>query len=281
MWDENYMERLVSTAGASAALAPRRDPRIVIGVLVVVAAAVVGLAAFVTSLVLDDDPDQSAGPDAVSTGTPTAGPPQSVPPGGPGTDAPPQSAPPVVPADGAAVLSATVAAGDLLQVSEVVPWPAGGAAELTLETSDLTTASGIAGDFDPEVTELRVSVDGAELEAVPVEGSTTQWVVTVPNPSADSTVEVTYVLAGAIVRSVPSTDGRGLGVVAPLTRNLLGSTPLRVEFTGDAVLSIACPGAPDLVGQLCGRMGDGGWTADAPAGDPPVVTIQLNLPPVA
>lgn len=263
-WDENYMEHLVGSSGLTTAPVVRRPSvRVLAAVLVVAAAAVVGLAAVLTSVLLDDDGDSAQ----AVTGTP----------GGATTAAPP----PVTPPPSGALLTATVGIGDILSVTEVLSWPSGGPAVFTLEVSDLNAVSGLTGDYAPVVSDLQVTLDGNPVEATPVDGSTTEWQVASPQGEAPSTLEVTYTLAGAIVRSEPAVEGRGLAVVSPLTRDVLGSIPLRIEIPGDAVRAISCPRASDLVGQLCGRQGDALWSADAPPGDPPVVTVQLDLFPAA
>jgi len=273
------MHQLVGASGLPPAPAGRggwrRDSRVLALVLVVAAALIVAAATVLTSVLLSDDTD-----DAVDTALP--GPAESVASSEDATGAAvdPGQPPVVAPVDGL-LITTTVLGGDVLDMYEVVTWPDGGPDELVLEVSDLAAASGVAGDFAPSVSDLQVTLDGNPVPASPVEGSTTQWLVESPSSAAPSKLEVRYLLAGALIRSTPSTAGRGLAVIAPLSRNLIESLPVRVETTDDSVLTISCPGGADIDSQLCGRQSEDRWTAEAPAGDPPVVVVQVDLRPLA
>lgn len=269
-WDESYRQR-VAQPSTPAVRRPWRDHWILAFVLVVAAAVVVGVGVVLASIAVDDDGTSAIDVPATSEGSPTT--PEATP-----EPTPPPVLPP--PADGA-VLTATVLSGDVLDVSEVVSWPDGGPQEFTLELPDLGALSGVEADFDLDVSDLQVTLDGAPVEAVPDATATNTWLVESPG-AAPSTMEIRYLLDGAVLRSAPSQAGRGLAVIAPLSQNVLESLPVTVELPGaDGVLNVACPTAPDLAGQLCGRESADRWTADLPPGAPPVVVVQVELPLVA
>lgn len=267
-WDAGYNPHLVPASAAPSGRPVgrrwREDPRVL--VLVLVAALVLIVSAgwgLATVLTNEDD---------VASGTTTATDPPTEPSAG---------VPGAPPAEGVLV-TAAVRSGDVLEVSEVVTWLAGGPVELTLELADLASVSGITADFAPSVSDLQVTVDGSLVAAVLDSGSTNRWLVQSPSGDEPSMMEVRYLLAGAIVRSTPSPAGRGLAVIAPLSQPAIESLPVRVELPGDEVLTISCPGAPDVAGQLCGRQDEAGWSAEpAPSAALVVVVVQLDLAPIA
>lgn len=263
-WDEKYRQQLVPASRLAPAPMVRRERRRDAGVLLLVLA--VAAAIVVAFAVLNREPDGGAEPRAggVATSPPTAEPGTSVPP------------PPVASLRGT-VMTATVVDGDALDISEVVSWPDGGPPELTLELPDLGAVSGVDEQFDPVVSDLQITLDGEPVEVV-ADSDATSWSVQSADGLAPTTMEIRYLLEGAIVRSAPSEIGRGLAVLAPLSTNVSGSSPVRMELPGEEVLTIACPGASDVEGQLCGRQGGDRWTADIPAGPSAVAIVQLDLP---
>jgi hypothetical protein len=92
------------------------------------------------------------------------------------------------------------------------------------------------------------------------------------------TYELRYVLEGATVRSVPSTAGRALAALAPLSRPADTSTPVVIIPSGDSVRNLTCP---HLVGDalacsdgVVGRMAVRGELRL----DDALVLLQLDLP---
>ncbi len=101
---------------------------------------------------------------------------------------------------------------------------------------------------------------------------------TVELPSGTRFVVMRYRLTGATVRSLPSTPGRALTVLPPITSPAtLGSMPFVVEVSGVEVSNLLCPGlSPE--DQLCGRNWSKGWySVPQPAGRTAVLA-QLVLP---
>lgn len=246
---------------------PWRGHWILAIVLVAAAAVVVAIGMLLASLAVDDEvAGEGTSPVPVDGGDP------------PGATTEPSTPAVVAPPSDGAVLTAIVLGGDVLDISEVVSWPDGGPQEFTLELPDLGALSGVEADFDPDVSDLQVTLDGTPVEAVPDGTAPNTWLVESPG-AAPSTMEIRYLLDGAVIRSTPSQAGRGLAVLAPLSQNVLESLPVTVELPGAGrVLNIACPTAPDAAGQLCGRESADRWTAELPAGQPPVAVVQVELP---
>ena len=98
---------------------------------------------------------------------------------------------------------------------------------------------------------------------------------------ASSTLHVSYVLTGAVVRS-DSAPGRALARLASLSLTLpRDRRATTVELTGGRLLAAACAPADAAAGaRPCGRAVDRGWRVVLP---PParhhVVTAQLDLGP--
>lgn len=278
-WDAGYTQHLVPASAAPSGRTVgrrwREDPRVLVLALVAALVLIVS-AGWGLATVLTNEDDVASGT-TTATDFPTE--PSAGVPGAP--TAPPAAAPVAPPAEGVLV-TAAVRSGDVLEVSEVLTWPAGGPVELTLELADLASVSGITADFAPSVSDLQVTVDGNRVAAVPDSESTNRWLVQSPSGDEPSMMEVRYLLAGALVRSTPSPAGRGLAVIAPLSQPVIESLPVRVELPGDEVLTISCPGAPDVAGQRCGRLGEAGWSAETPPSAAlVVVVVQLDLAPIA
>ncbi|MEO6412319.1 MAG: hypothetical protein ABIO48_06985 [Pedococcus sp.] len=93
-----------------------------------------------------------------------------------------------------------------------------------------------------------------------------------------STVIMRYRLTGATVRSIPSTPGRALAVLPPITQPAtLGSTPFVIEVSGAQVTNVLCPGLPTAA-QLCGRTWARGWYLSPQQPGRTAVLAQLTLP---
>jgi hypothetical protein len=185
---------------------------------------------------------------------------------GPGVDAP------------GVDVTVAVAAGDTLDVLERVRLPGAGADTLTLS---LPSLSGLAGDVSsarPSVTDLQVEAGGQVARALPQDGG---WVVSWPQGGRIDEAMIRYRVSGAVLRSIPSEDGRATLVVTPLTGNtaLRDGLPIQVRGLGAKVLGVDCPAAP-AADRICGTIhSDSAWTAALPiTSSVAVVTLQVDLP---
>jgi len=101
--------------------------------------------------------------------------------------------------------------------------------------------------------------------------------VTVPVPPADH-FELHYRLTDVTVRSTPSTAGRALAVIGPLTGGLDPELPVLFVVSGGSVLAVNCPLLP-FAEQSCGSRVQAGtglqrelpWRLA-------LGSVQLNLP---
>ena len=126
-----------------------------------------------------------------------------------------------------------------------------------------------------EVTDLQVQADDAIVD-IGVRSLTKAR--TVELPAATGTVVMRYRLTGATVRSVPSTPGRALAVLPPITTAAtLGSTPFVIEVSGAQVTNVLCPGLPTAA-QLCGRTWTRGWYLAPQRPGRTAVLAQFTLP---
>lgn len=169
-------------------------------------------------------------------------------------------------------LSVTPSADGTLEVYEQVVL-GGVITRLELRPPDLRPAGPDFTASRPAATAVQVSIGG---QPVSIGSGTVSTRRSVDLAQPASRLELRYVLTGVTVRSVPSTTGRALAALAPLTTT--GTTPVVVTTTGGAVLNLTCP-------QLTG---DAQACADGVAGamslrDPlpavrDVVVLQLDLP---
>lgn len=99
-----------------------------------------------------------------------------------------------------------------------------------------------------------------------------------PLGASTSGLVLRYQLKGTSVRSIPSTAGRALAFIRPLTADVDPTLPVRVWADGDGTLNLSCPQLP--VDQRACAQGSaprlGGGTAMTAATS--VVVVQLNLP---
>jgi len=190
--------------------------------------------------------------------------PDSIQPGGP-------------PPDGLA-FTAAVLSPSTIEVVETVRWPDGGPATIGLELSEeAASAGGLAIALRPTIESLQVSVDGSPVLVTPREGSANSWVITPPTGAAPSVMEVRYLLDGAIVRSVPSTPGRALAVLTPISTGAIGDLPITMAISTASVLTVYCPASASQDAIMCGRLDGDRWTVALPPGLP-LVVAQLDLP---
>lgn len=147
---------------------------------------------------------------------------------------------------------------------------------------DLLTLNPIAldrlgRDFTDEtatVSELEI-ISGGEPQIVP-DGDVTSS-VEVPLSDPSDTIVLRYRLDGTVVRTLPSTTGRGLGAVGPLAADVPDDLPVTVSITGKPVINLYCP-TLELAAQACAT----GDVPDLRAKDPlpwndALVVAQLNL----
>lgn len=185
------------------------------------------------------------------------------------TDAPAPSEPvPVVEASGLVVRVSVLPDG----AYEVVETVRLGEAVRTIALSppDVSRGGPTFTDAVLAYRDIEVEAQGQDVVAVP--GIRTVVAVALGAPS--TVVEVRYRVEGAAVRTIPSPDGRALGVVAPLTV----ATDLLVGFevSGTPVRSLTCPLlAADRL--LCGTEVDGTLRTEPAPADVALVVAQLDL----
>jgi hypothetical protein len=128
---------------------------------------------------------------------------------------------------------------------------------------------------DVAIVDLQVKADTAVLD---IGERVLARARTVELPGPTSTVMMRYRLTGATVRSIPSTPGRALSVLPPITSPAsLGSMPFVIEVSGDRVTNVLCPALP-AAAQLCGRTWTQGWYLGPQPAGRTAVLAQLNLP---
>lgn len=206
----------------------------------------------------------SATPSATRSATPSAIPSTPAPRGatGPGLTEP-----------GVRISTTTTAAGTLQVSEQVLLGTAIG--RLDLAPPDLTAAGDeFSGGF-PRVTQLRLTAGG---QPVTLSFSSLTAPRTIVLGLPVDTYELRYVLAGATVRSTPSTSGRALAALAPVSRSLPPPSPVVVVTRGDAVRNLSCP---LLTGDevACSDGVRGAMKVRAPlAVRSALVLLQLDLP---
>lgn len=126
-----------------------------------------------------------------------------------------------------------------------------------------------------EIADLQVQADDAVVN-IGAGAFTTPRTLRLPGET--STVVMRYRLVGATVRSIPSTPGRALMVLPPITGPAtLGAMPFVIEVSGADVTNVLCPGLP-VNAQLCGRTWSQGWYSTPQQAGRTAVLAQLTLP---
>ena len=234
---------------------------------------VLGLVALVATIVADSATDL----------------PQAVPSSNRGSTIPERSDPVATTAPGGAprgfvdglAVAAAVVSPTMIEVVETVHWPKGGPATIELAlSSDAAAEAGLAIMPTPTVESLQVSVDGSPVAPTLREGSTSAWVITPPSGAAPRTMEVRYVLTGAIVRSLPSSPGRALAVLSPISTGAVGDLPTIISISTADVLNVYCPTAAEQTAIMCGRIDGDRWTITPPPGLPIVDRSDRPARPV-
>ena len=171
-------------------------------------------------------------------------------------------------------LTVTPRADGGFEVAEQVVLPAP-ATELLLRVAPPAPAGPDFARVKPRATKIQISV--GDQPGPPVADFTGgPRKVTLPMPA--SRFELRYQLTGASVRSIPSTAGRALAALAPLTGGLDRALPVLVVVGGTGALNLRCPLLPpDRQGCATGaaprlaiRSGLTARTA--------LVLLQLDLP---
>jgi hypothetical protein len=187
---------------------------------------------------------------------------------GPGIDVP-----------GTSMVVQVGADGTMNVVEQAVLGPRG-LREIKLALPSMASLGGAVAALHPTVRNLRVSVNGTPMNAVPTpDGS--GWTVAATAGRA-RTVQLSYRLTDAVMRSQPSNAGRALAVSVPLLGQTLREQglPLVVRTAGAGgtrVNEVSCPSASARE-MLCGAESAAGWIATMPASaTSPVLLLQLNL----
>ena len=109
-------------------------------------------------------------------------------------------------------------------------------------------------------------------------GATVGTRVDLPVAKADR-FELRYRLDDVTVRSTPSTDGRALAAIGPLTGGVDDDLPVLIIVSGGTVLGLGCPLLP-LSQQSCGSRVQ---TEQALQRELPwslaLTAVQFNVPP--
>lgn len=138
----------------------------------------------------------------------------------------------------------------------------------------LSEASSTLDDTRPEATTVQMSADD-EVVALDPDSVSGMRAVALDGPVGAYTLH--YLLEGATLYTANSTPGRALGAVAPLSRGLSPTLPVRMTISDDDVLNVTCPmlrGAQ----QLCSRAGDDdGFVIDDLTVDHAVALLQVEL----
>jgi hypothetical protein len=140
--------------------------------------------------------------------------------------------------------------------------------EVTLRVSQ---RAGASFEFHPSVEVLRLDADGRPQmldETLDVRET-----VSVPLDPAVDTVRLEYAATGTYLASEPSTPGRGLVLLTPLTV-LASDIPSLLVVTDERVLNLGCADSAQM--RACGSRSGDSWTADRFASEE-VVVAQLDL----
>ena len=133
------------------------------------------------------------------------------------------------------------------------------------------TDAGAGAAFQPRVTLVGLEADGSRVPLEQTLGPGDLGVL--PLASAAERVGLEYNATGTFVASTPSTPGRGLVLLTPLT--VAGDQSLSmVEVVDARVLNLGCAGAEELT--ACGSRSGSRWIA-GPATEAEQVIAQVDL----
>lgn len=256
----------------------RRNHKPLLGVLVVGGT----LAAIATATLVpwsDLGSDPAATSTQVGTGAAArpgavpalAQPPRKPPAGSLGTSGPGIDAP-------GTMMVVQVAESGALNVTEQAVLGPRGLRSIDLRVPSMASLGGQVAQLTPTIHDLRVSVNGTPVTAIPTADGP-GWVVVAAGQERARTVELSYQMQDGIVRTKPSSSGRALGVSLPLLGQALRDQglPLVVRAQGAGVTGATCPSAP-VAQMLCGEQDENGWLATIPEkAASPTLLLQLNL----
>jgi hypothetical protein len=172
------------------------------------------------------------------------------------------------------LLVAVVRPDRVFEVTETVRLAAP-VSQVTLTPPDLRRGSRYLRSARPEATV--VVVRGAEQRAVRPPGGRVVTATTVALDQPTDRFEIRYRLHGSIRMNKPSSAGRALGAVAPLTSGLPADLPVAVRVHGTAVQNLDCVGLPtDQRACIDGRRPHARVNQDLPY-RVAVVQVQLDL----
>lgn len=138
-------------------------------------------------------------------------------------------------------------------------------------------AGALFGKTRASIVDLQVQGgDGQPLGRIP-SGRLTR-ATSVPLGGTASTLVLRYRLQGTSVRSIPSTAGRALAYIRPITAGFDTTLRIRVAASGTGALNLTCPALP-AAQRACATGTAPNLMArfDAPNSDSTVV-VQLDLP---
>ncbi len=145
-------------------------------------------------------------------------------------------------------------------------------------TLGVPSSQGIAKGTAPlraRLKDLQVSADGNVVDTT---GASLSQTTRLTLPSGTRQVQMRYRLTGSVLRSTPSTPGRALVVLPPLSRGpRVDTLQVIVEVQGGTVRNLQCP-ALRAADQLCGREGPDRWYTVPLTLGRSAVLAQLDLP---
>lgn len=133
---------------------------------------------------------------------------------------------------------------------------------LEIRPPDFSGDGAIFSDEVPYASKVRIT---AGDQSVPVPEGLVNRAQTLSLDEPTRRYEMRYELNRAVVRSEPSSAGRALGAIRPLTSGVSDDLRVAVVVVGDAVLNISCPGLV-LSEQACAT------------GSPPLLRVGTELP---
>lgn len=139
---------------------------------------------------------------------------------------------------------------------------------LTLRVPEAAWA---AGEFEPVVDGMTLEVDDRRLHLEDALEAGERR--SVPLPADTAEVRLEYDATGTFVASTPSSPGRGLVLLTPLTVEER-ATLSQVEVIDDRVLNLGCVGTGEL--SACAIRDGEAWIA-SPAADADQVIAQVDL----
>lgn len=171
------------------------------------------------------------------------------------------------------LLRVTPAPGGALDVAETVRLRAP-LDRIRLRAPRVGRAGGDFADLTPVATSVQLSVGDRPTEVPQQVGDDPTQVYL---PAGTTAYTVRYLLEGTTVRSVPSTTGRALVGVGPLSQAGPAGRVTLVA-SGPAVLNLTCP-LLDGNAAACGTPADDGFRLRAPLpGGSALVLVQVDLP---